>query len=824
MERSPELVIALLGVWKAGGAYVPLDPAYPQQRLSFMVSDAAVRILLTERKCKDLFPLAGITAVCLDGSDWRTIAHKSADNPEPTAIGSNLAYVMYTSGSTGQPKGAMILHSGLVNYLLWAIDVYAVEAGGSVPVHSSIAFDLTVTSLYPALLAGGQVELLPDTVGAQSLLAALRAHGHRNLVKLTPAHLDLLTQQLHPEELAGLTKTFVIGGENLAAESLNLWRDFAPDTRLVNEYGPTETVVGCCVYEVQPGDPRNGPVPIGRPIANTQLYVLDENQQPVALGVTGELYIGGAGVGRGYLNRAELTRERFLPDPFSCRKDARLYKTGDLARYRADGTLEYLGRRDNQVKVRGYRIELGEIEATLAGHPAVQSCAVVAREHTPGNKHLVAYIVPREGRELALEEVRAFVKRQLPEHMVPPHFAFLRSLPLTLNGKVDRMALPAASEIDTSTAGTFVSPRDATESAVAAVWCALLDVKQVSVDADFFEIGGQSLLALQVLEEIRDRLGVDLPSETLFEHTTVAALAALVRQAGGTREDGRSAPGDRGQDGHRTMNGIPLRAPRSFRALVRIKRGGDRVPFFCVHGSGGNVLNFRNVSQAMPPEQPFFGLRAYGVDGVTRPHPTMEAMAEAYLLEVRKVQPHGPYLLGGYSGGGIVAFEMAQRLTSAGEEIAVLALLDTVHPWKIRSFLLANRISQLREGGVDYINKVVRRRVRERWGQHLIEHHVRCRKTVPLAWRDLLLTKNFEDAVARYQPSAWPGHATLFRVEEPRCVFSGAGPLYGWEQHVLGGVDLELVPGDHDSFVLNPNAEIFTRRLTATLRKALEVR
>jgi thioesterase domain-containing protein len=277
------------------------------------------------------------------------------------------------------------------------------------------------------------------------------------------------------------------------------------------------------------------------------------------------------------------------------------------------------------------------------------------------------------------------------------------------------------------------------------------------------------------------------------------------------------------------MNGVPLRAsslaPRSFRALVRIKRGGDQVPFFCVHGSGGNVLNFRNVSQAMPTEQPFFGLRAYGVDGVTRPHPTMEAMAEAYLLEVREVQPHGPYLLGGYSGGGIVAFEMAQRLTSAGEEVAVLALLDTLHPYlKRRSLPLANRISRLREEGLDYINDIVRGRVmivRERWGQHLIEHHVRSEKTVPLAWRELLLKKNFEDAVARYRPSAWPGHATLFRVKEPHYVFSGAGPLYGWEQHVLGGVDLELVAGDHNSFLLGPNAEIFARKLTAKLRNAL---
>ena len=428
LQRSPEMVIALLGVWKAGGAYVPLDPAYPAERLAFMVSDAAVRVLLTQESCKHLFPSVGDKAVCLD-SDWSLIAGESPDNLGADAKPANLAYVMYTSGSTGKPKGAMILHGGLVNYLTWAIKAYGARAGGSVPVHSSISFDLTVTSLYPALLAGGQVELLPEDVGAQNLLAALRQTKNRSLVKITPAHLELLSQQLTPEEAAGMTQTFVIGGENLLAESLRLWRQAAPATRLINEYGPTETVVGCCVYEVQPEDPQNGSVPIGRPIANTQLYVLDSNLQPVAPGVMGELYIGGDGVARGYLNRPELTQERFLTDPFSGRNGARLYKTGDLARYRPDGILEYLGRVDNQVKVRGYRIELGEIEATLAGHPAVQSCVVLAREDEPGNKQLVGYVVPRQGESPAADDLRTFVTQKLPEYMAPAHFVFLDAFP-----------------------------------------------------------------------------------------------------------------------------------------------------------------------------------------------------------------------------------------------------------------------------------------------------------------------------------------------------------------------------------------------------------
>ena len=406
-ERSPELIVALLAVWKAGGAYVPLDPAYPKERLSFMIEDANPLILLTQKGCLSLLSTPVDKTICLD-VDLALLSGDSKVNPPLATTPSNLAYVMYTSGSTGKPKGAMIVHRGLVNYLWWAIKTYPVAAGFAVPVHTSISFDLTVTSLYTTLLGGGTVELLPEDVGAQELLASLKAPGKRGLVKITPAHLELLNAQIEPEQAADAASAFVIGGENLVAETLRLWREHAPATRLFNEYGPTETVVGCCVHEVQIGDPTSGSVCIGRPIANTQLYVLDENMKPVAPGVAGELFIGGTGVGLGYLNRAELTAERFLPDPFSTEIDARLYRSGDLARFRNDGILEYLGRADDQVKIRGYRIELGEIEANLAAEPNVQACAVIAREDEPGNRQLVGYIVPRNG-AVDTNELKEFV-------------------------------------------------------------------------------------------------------------------------------------------------------------------------------------------------------------------------------------------------------------------------------------------------------------------------------------------------------------------------------------------------------------------------------
>ncbi|HEY1375665.1 MAG TPA: amino acid adenylation domain-containing protein, partial [Gemmataceae bacterium] len=542
LRRRPELVAALLGVWKAGGAYVPLDPAYPPERLAFMTADADVRVLLTEDACRGLFPDAGDRVVCLD-SDRAAVAREPAGRPTGGAAPANLAYVMYTSGSTGRPKGAMVTHAGLVNYLCWAIKAYGVEPGCSVPVHSSISFDLTVTGLYPPLLVGGQVELLPEDVGAQALVAALRRKRGRSLVKITPAHLDLLSQQLRPEEMAGLARVFVIGGENLTAEGVAPWRDHAPATRLINEYGPTETVVGCCVHEVQPDDPWTGSIPIGRPIDNTRLYVLGPDRELLPVGAAGELYIGGAGVARGYLNRPDLTRERFVPDPFSDEAGARLYRTGDLARYRPDGALEYLGRTDDQVKVRGYRIELGEIEAALRGHPAVQACTVLAREDSPGDRQLVGYLVPKPGASAADEEILDFLKHLLPEYMVPARLVRLESLPLDRNGKVDRKALPAPGVVsDERSASTThhspltthqPGPRTDVERALVGIWSKLLNRATVGVHDDFFDLGGHSLLAIKAMSRVRDELGIDLPVQHLFDQPTVAGLAAVVAEAQG---------------------------------------------------------------------------------------------------------------------------------------------------------------------------------------------------------------------------------------------------------------------------------------------------
>ena len=525
VERSLEMMVALLGILKAGGAYVPLDSSYPKERLAFMLRDAEARVLITQQKF--LSSVDHPTVVCLD-RDWQEIAQDDAKNPQNQATTENLAYVIYTSGSTGTPKGVMIPHRGLVNYLSWATTAYCVAAGQGAPVHSSIGFDLSITSLFTPLLTGRRVVMLPESHSVKTLCSLLRSDTDFSLIKITPAHLEILGQELSGEELAQCGRALVIGGEALTFEKLAVWSKHAPGTRLINEYGPTETVVGCCVYEIAPGTLPSGPVPIGRPIANTQLYILDRNLHPVAIGVAGELHIGGEGLARGYLNRPELTQEKFIANPFSSEPGARLYKTGDLARYLPEGNVEFLGRIDHQVKLRGYRIELGEVETVLGQHPMVQSSVVAMREDVAGDKRLVAYVVGQQGESFDAAEIRNYLKQKLPEYMIPSAFVLLDELPLTPNGKVDRDALPAPDQDRLQLGNVYQAPRTPMEETLATIWSELLKVEKVGIQDNFFDLGGHSLLATQVISRVRSCLSVELSLRTLFESPTIEQLAAAI--------------------------------------------------------------------------------------------------------------------------------------------------------------------------------------------------------------------------------------------------------------------------------------------------------
>ena len=527
MERSPEMLVGMLGVLKAGGAYVPLDLTYPQERLAFMLQDANVSVVLAQDRTAERLPDTEATVLPLDGY-WPMIEAESEEAPDGGATPENAAYVIYTSGSTGKPKGVVIPHRGLVNYLSWAVKNYRVGEGRGATVHSPLGFDLTVTSIFTPLLVGRSVALVPESQGLEGFNAILRQEKNLSLIKLTPSHLELLNQMVSAEDIANTSNVLIVGGEALWNETVDFWRTHAPETRVINEYGPTETVVGCCVYEMTDEATNSAAVPIGRPIDNAEIYVLDNYMQPVPTGVLGEIYIGGVQLARGYLGRPDLTAERFIPHPFASEPGQRLYRTGDVARFLANGQIEYIGRTDQQTKIRGYRIELGEIEVLLAQHEAVREVAVIAREDVIGDKRIVAYVVMIGEQESPVATLRHFLQERLPDFMMPSAFVVMDALPLSPNGKVDRNLLPMPGLSLGSREETYVEPRTALERILAAVWSETIGVERVGVQDNFFELGGHSLLATQVLARVQEDFQVDLPLRIMFEGMTVEQMAQAV--------------------------------------------------------------------------------------------------------------------------------------------------------------------------------------------------------------------------------------------------------------------------------------------------------
>lgn len=530
VERSLDMIIGLLGILKAGGAYIPLDPNYPHQRLAQMLKDAQVQVLVTQQQLLKQLQEHPPKVLCLD-TDSEAIAQQSQENPQTEVKPENLVYVLFTSGSTGKPKGVAVEHRQLCNYL-HGIDAKIDFSDCRSFAHvATFAADLGNTMIFPALCSGGCLHIIsPERVTNPEALGEYFHHHSIDCLKIVPAHLAALltagqSQQILPR------KRLILGGEACSWQLIEQIQQLAPDCQIFNHYGPTEATIGVLTYPIDKMRVDCATVPIGKAIANTQIYLLDSHLQLVPIGVPGEIYIGGDSLARGYFNQSELTREKFIPHPVNNSQSERLYKTGDLARYLPDGNLEFLGRIDDQVKIRGFRIELEEILLTLQQHPAVQQAIVCSREDVPGDKRLVAYIVFQPKSPIPQStDLRAFLKEKLPEYMVPSAFVMLKSLPLTANGKIDRKKLPVPEQIPPELAATFVAPRNQTEEAIAQIWVEVLAVERVGIYDGFFELGGHSLLATQIISRIRQTLQVELSLRQFFDTPTVADLAVMVAQ------------------------------------------------------------------------------------------------------------------------------------------------------------------------------------------------------------------------------------------------------------------------------------------------------
>jgi aspartate racemase len=648
MERSPDMVMALLGILKAGGAYVPLDPAYPVERLAVMLRDVQATIVLTQERLRDALTDLGLQVVVVDDVS-AAFASENATNPVSTATAKNLAYVTYTSGSTGRPRGVQIEHRAVARLLL-GTDYVQLDAAQTILHMAPMSFDASTFEVWGALLHGGRCVLYPDRIPTPGAIGRVIAQHRVTTIWLTASLFNAIVDEA-PDVLASINQ-LLIGGEALSVAHVRRALAALPSTTIINGYGPTESTTFTTCYRI----PRRltdtiRSIPIGRPIGNTQVYILNDALQPVPIGAPGELYIGGDGLARGYINLPELTAKSFIPHPFSSVSGTRLYKTGDWARYLSDGNIEFLGRIDQQVKIRGFRIELGEIEFTLHNHPSVRHAVVLARSYRFDNKHLVAYVVPADKQAPSTADLQSHLTRTLPEYMVPSNFVFLDALPLTPNGKVDHRALPSLDQVSLASDERIITPATPLQHQLAEIWSDLLNVRPIGMRDNFFHLGGHSLLAARLIDRVEGTLGRQVSLSTFLSGPTIEHLAEVLEWNEGAE---------------------------AWHPVVAIRSGGAKRPFFFWHGDalhGGPYC--WHLARYLDADQPFYAMQAHGLDGQTEfIRPTIEEMAADYIDALRTVQPQGPYLLGGFCSGGFMAYEVAQRLQAQGQQVDLLILID----------------------------------------------------------------------------------------------------------------------------------------------------
>jgi amino acid adenylation domain-containing protein len=802
-ERGLDLLTALLALFKAGLVYLPLDPRHPASRQAQVLRESRTRLVLA---ASELVPVAEQAIASLVAEEpprllaFADLAAPAAPRPLVAPEPRRLAYVIFTSGSTGVPKGAMVEHRGMLNHLFAKIVDLDLRAEDVVAQTASQCFDISVWQFLAALLVGGRVEIFPNEIAHDPALL-LREAGSRGvtILETVPSLLRAMVEEARRGRATGGALRWMIPtGEALPPDLCNQWLELFPHIPLVNAYGPTECsddVTHRVLRTPLPGTVVN--VPIGRPVINMRLYAVSNTFDLQPVGEPGELCVGGVGVGRGYLNDPLRTAAVFVPDPFAAEPGAVLYRTGDLARWLPSGELEFLGRIDHQVKVRGFRLELGEIEAVLASHPELRACVVMAREDVPGEQRLVAYCVLRPDAVLDRGALRAFLAQSLPDYMIPASYVPLESLPLTPNGKIDRKALPVPRRERPDLSGELVRPRTATEAGLAVIWASALDLDEVGVRDEFFALGGHSLLALRVVTAIRDRFGADLPLAVLFRAPTVERMAALL--------DGTAA------------------APSSHLVLMAGEEAPG-APLFCVHGIGGHVFRLFHLAQHLREERPFYGIQGWSDLNDIAHMSNVEAMAERYLGVICQIQTTGPYRLAGYSLGGVVAYEMARRLTALGESVAWLGMIDAsaprppepLPPGKFVSF----EIALANELGFPVDVEHVRQLPQEERLGYVVGEGIRAGVlppgfTVADGQRYIQVFYANLAAFQRYAPPAWEGRLAVFHTAVEAAL--SQDPTLGWGALALGGVDLFESPGDHVTLLRPPYVDLLARSISLSL-------
>ncbi|MEH2193603.1 MAG: amino acid adenylation domain-containing protein [Nostoc sp.] len=808
LERSIEFVIGILAIFKAGGAYVPLDPNYPSNRLAFMLADCQANLLITQQKILEKLAKSDVLptrTVCLDVHQ-DILAQESVENPVSNTTPDHLAYILYTSGSTGTPKGVLGTHRGTVNGLNWLWENYPPAADEIACHKTAISFADSLWEIFSPLIQGLPAVIIPDAIVKDTrLFLETLAQCKVTRIILVPSLLRLFLES-YSEQTKNLShlKIWITSGEAVPLDLTQTFYELMPSAKLLNFYGLSEVSANviCCDTSLLPEKATS--VFIGRPINNTQVYVLDRHLQPTPVGVFGELYISGVPLSRGYWQRPELNQERFIDHPFI--PGSKLYKTGDLVRYLNNGELEYLGRSDNQVKIRGFRIELGEIEAAIAQHPSVQQAAVIVRNHAQGGDYLVAYVVTTE--QNLIPSLQSYLKENLPDYMIPSALAILDALPLTPSGKVDRRSLLSLDDVQPNSTASFVSPRDHWEFTLAQIWENLLQINPIGVTANFFDLGGHSLLAARLMAQVNERFGQKLSLSALFQGATIEQLAKTIRQQFGS---GSGSP------------------------LVAIRSSGSKNPFFCIHPAGGTIITYPNLARGLDAEQPFYALEQNPVQ--QQPEViSIEQTASDYLEAIRTVQPEGPYLLGGWCYGAIVAFEMAQQLQRQGQTISLLAVLDAIIPdspiqpaddddakYIVRS---AESIKYL--FGIDLAisyEEVLPLSPDEQFKLLLKRLHIISDAEMQQHFCSYRLFRTHAQAMRDYVPQVYPNKITLFKAKEtiPHDFQSPElytdDPLLGWGKCSVQQIEVIEVPGNHFSMFNDTHIQELSKELRKTINK-----
>jgi amino acid adenylation domain-containing protein len=804
LGRSERMICGMLAVLKSGGAFLPVDPGYPINRIKYILNDAGVKVLVSESQYIDLIrDYLGPVFLISEVSKLPFIAKDNLPIPNTS---DDLAYVMYTSGSTGNPKGVSIEHRGLFNTQFWRKRFYGFDETYMTLQIASFSFDSSINDIFSMLMWGGTL-LIADENERLEIKRLNKLIGSQSVTNfnVVPSFYSLLLDEIDTKS-NGL-RVVTLAGEKLTKEIIRRHFKRFPDVPIVNEYGPTENSI-CTTATILNGG-RSRDAHIGMPIDNTKVYILGEDMEIVPPGVSGEICISGVGLARGYLNNPELTGEKFVANPFI--PGQKMYRTGDLGRWTADGNIEFLGRIDDQVKVRGIRVELGEIETALAQHPVVQENVVINQEDHAGMARLVAYVVTNQRQTLQVDDLRRFLKEKLPDYMVPSAFVIIDALPLAPSGKVDRRALPALEQVSREPDSTFVPPRDELEYQITEIWEKVLGIKHIGVRDDFFKLGGSSLLGMVMFDQIEKLTGKYFPPATLLYASTIEQIVGLIRKG---REGGTTSPS----------------------SITAIHTTGSKPPIFLIHGADGNIILYRDLARRLGPDQPVYGLQPKNLDTQQPVFTTVEDMASQYLREIIAFQPQDPYFLGGYCLGGSIAYEIAQQLIARGKTVALLVLMETYnyskakHPslvdnvyyymqrveFHFRNFLLLNSKEKLAfiKGKI-----IAVKRRRNVWlgmlSMKLSRKVVFRNKQASNLYQ---LWKVNDKAASVYKPKAYPGRMVQFITIKEYARYRSAE--VGWDKLSTGELEVQRLPLYPAGMLVEPFVQILAKKIRTRLEEA----